>query len=765
MRAEAMTIPSCIRLILLSRYSLLAGLAAPVFIPLLAKFNPALLAGLLVLEEPWQLLHVTWLSLLLATFVLVSFRLTQLAGSVRFADYRESLRKSDAPHSAKAAGWRWRWLLLLAIGLPLPIVCLMYSLDDLSPPWQQYGMSPPSLGAAMISCGTLVALVLLAVLTAAQQLLLDPDVASVDLLPFERWPTFRRLKQFELPFVHAVGRKLALVVDLLGPGYTQKRPDSGQVMLAPGHAQMTLWLAIMVAFYLYSYLEIYSGRRIPSENGQLPALFFLLLWLLLIHDVLAGMAFLLDYYRVPVSVVVLGLSFASTTLFESDHVYELNPTYHARHPQTDAVPPAELDLQLSTVFDNWPLPKRTLVMVSAAGGGIQASAWTTRVLTGLDELYGESFTRSIGVISGVSGGSVGTMYYLAGGDWSGEGPTFNADSREEINANAETSSLEATAWGLAYPDLIRSFAPFLVDRHADRGWAIERSWESRIGQELRLRDWIAPIREHRMPVPIFNATLAETGQRLVISPVLQEPGAAANSAEECEFFNLYRDDDANPLVTTAVRLSATFPYVSPISRAEGMGVAEAKRYHVADGGYAENGGVFTVLDWANTLVERYAHKKRRPFDRILIIRILPFALHEQPDDAKPNQGWTYELLGPIDTIENVRTASQSERNDFDLELLTTPFEEVPVDRDVGGRGDTLPIYWTSFMFEPSDGYVAPLSWHLTTSQKQELRQAWDDLKQGGASQAAAAKANRLPIANRRSQSALTTLDRFFERVD
>jgi len=56
--------------------------------------------------------------------------------------------------------------------------------------------------------------------------------------------------------------------------------------------------------------------------------------------------------------------------------------------------------------------KRTLVVVTAAGGGIQASAWTAQVLTGLHERYKNTFTQSIGVISAVSGGSVGVMFFL-----------------------------------------------------------------------------------------------------------------------------------------------------------------------------------------------------------------------------------------------------------------------------------------------------------------------------------------------------------------
>ncbi len=43
------------------------------------------------------------------------------------------------------------------------------------------------------------------------------------------------------------------------------------------------------------------------------------------------------------------------------------------------------------------------------------------MLAGLDELYGPEFTRSVGMISGVSGGSVGAMYYLTHGDWTNGG--------------------------------------------------------------------------------------------------------------------------------------------------------------------------------------------------------------------------------------------------------------------------------------------------------------------------------------------------------
>src|SRR4029077_17910196 len=72
-------------------FSILVALDATVLVPLAAAAKPELLGSLLVLEEPWQLFNITWASLVLAIFVLVSFRITQVNASARFPDYRATL--------------------------------------------------------------------------------------------------------------------------------------------------------------------------------------------------------------------------------------------------------------------------------------------------------------------------------------------------------------------------------------------------------------------------------------------------------------------------------------------------------------------------------------------------------------------------------------------------------------------------------------------------------------------------------------------------
>ncbi len=323
-------------------------------------------------------------------------------------------------------------------------------------------------------------------------------------------------------------------------------------------------------------------------------------------------------------------------------------------------------LSLQTVFDakGWkfggkgatPEKGRTLVVVTAEGGGIQASAWAARVLTGLHKRYGKDFTRSIGLISGVSGGGVGAMYYLA--NWrDGDDDPLTDCACDNINRMSRASCMEASAWGITFPDFLRLGAPMFIPENVDRGWALEKSWlgqlqtvdGSRRADDWRLADMQDSVSAGRAPVPVFNATLVESGQRLLISPVSMFPSLPAEDASSSpvEFLPLFRDEANNLRVSTAARLSAGFAYVSPVccarrksvgdsnavlqSLTAAVGVAAAgrrtilksalervealKNAHVVDGGYVDNEGVFTVVDWLHYLTRLYGRKSGadRPF--------------------------------------------------------------------------------------------------------------------------------------------------------
>jgi Patatin-like phospholipase len=507
---------------------------------------------------------------------------------------------------------------------------------------------------------------------------------------------------------------------LLGPGYVLE-PEPGQAVLAPGHGLATLNLFVVILIYVLSY---WLAGPVSSEEtgGTLPAIFYVLLVWVLLHLALSGMAFLLDYIRFPVTLAVAGLSLLLALVNRTDHVFQL-----AR-----AEPAKDEPKNLRDLGGNWRIPKtagkdgkesRTLVVVTAAGGGIQAAAWTARVLTGLEETYDKSFADSLRVVSAVSGGSVGTLFYLDG-----------RANPSKVVENAEGSGLAATARGWAYPDLLRVILPALARRDWDRGSELEEVWRDRMAEKDKtLSQLVADLDTAGLPFPIFNATIAETGQRMLIAPALVDPNRQSqpdalhgDPSRGREWLELYPDFGGDQLyLSTAARLSATFPYVSPLARPlRPPGLTPAQQlqfdevaYHYADGGYVDNEGMVSLIEAMQQLIEANQQKTGGLFDRILVLRIEPFPRDRKVEAAKLSRGWFYAVFGPLDALQNVRSASQVERNDLASRLF----------RDaVRARG--IQVEFARLTFKAEKDYVPPLSWMLTDGQKKEIEEAWQHIK-------------------------------------
>ena len=383
--------------------------------------------------------------------------------------------------------------------------------------------------------------------------------------------------------------------------------------------------------------------------------------------------------------------------------------------------------------DNWQFPrgpdgKRTMVVVTTSGGGIQASAWTAKVLANMDAEC-SAFSESIGLVSGVSGGSVGSMYYLGKRGFrrnvrseENKPPVYMAiapRTRDAIQKAASDSSLEAIGWGLAFPDLAR-MVPGLnlkVNKEDDRGLALESQWWTRMGRdwtdakkgtidsekekeailmgELRMRDLLPATNTGLIPPMIFNATTVETGQRTMIATFATNPEATSSKAsmlfveyerlsKPIDFFGFYEPLflnplDVNPRVSTAVRMSSSFAYVTPVARPtlpksllnpKPSNLLKLRaNYHFCDGGYSENTGLVGAIRIITDLINQHiAEGSAPPFDRVLFLSIESF-----PDNVVETEndstGISSGFLGPLSAIFGSRVASQAERAELELELL------------------------------------------------------------------------------------------------
>ena len=481
----------------------------------------------------------------------------------------------------------------------------------------------------------------------------------------------------------------------LGPGYV-----GVDGKLRSDHAFALAGFVVLLLLYTVCYLmgSRTLGRGEPKW-GLLPSLAYVLILLMLLTAILSAFSFFLDRFRLPLILfVVLWTALAYFTA-DTDHIF-----FVSSPPQGGmALAAAGEGVHASLAETKGPAGggKPAMIVVCASGGGIQAAAWTARVLTGLQEEFGESFARSIRLISSVSGGSVGSLYYVGSYDPARGVPP--QDRLDAVLAAAATSSLEATAWGIACPDLLRIFVPLLVTQAHDRGWAIEQAWARALAgaddlMARRLSDWSRDVARGRRPGAVFNATIAESGNRLLLSTVdfPATPGAIIFGKDPA-----YAGADLS--VVTAARLSATFPYVSPIARAadraEGSPI-HVEGWHVADGGYYDNFGVMTAIEWLRAVIDRY----RSEVSRIAIVQIRAFP--EDRPAPELHSGWIFAAAGPVKTIMKVRTSTQIARNDLEIQMLQDQYR---------GLIETV-------VFRPRD--AGPLSWHLSEQELERLKRDW-----------------------------------------
>lgn len=504
------------------------------------------------------------------------------------------------------------------------------------------------------------------------------------------------------PVVSAwISRQLAALPGALPAGYLAAQQNA----LRAGHLAAAGFLVAVLIIYAVGYFAF--RPRIKPRRFQAPPLFFLLILVMMMTLFFSAATFFFDLLRIPVVLIFLAISFITYGLFNVDHFYELKPLPETAPKRAHVSPANEFLAALTERLDRQESSKRTLVVVCASGGGIQAAGWMTMVLTGLQEILGPAFPRAVGLISSVSGGSVGTLHYLDRFSSSGYP---EPDELTAIFDSATKESLDATAWGLAYPDLWRLMGlPFLPPRLLDRGTMIEVDWSSTMKQpETAFSHWRAGILQGKLPVPVFNATLVEDGRRFLLSPMCFGENI---DSRYIDFNTLYESYDIQ--AATAARLSATFPYVTPICRNDkGEPV-----YHIADGGYFDNFGVFTAVEWLDRWV--LPVKDALGIERLLLLQINAFPEESPAQGGSRKKGWVISLAGPLLTLFRVRNSTQIARNRREVKNLQS---RCAGQIDFASFSITFPKM-PSFT-DAKDEYTPPLSWKLTTAQKEAMRQAW-----------------------------------------
>jgi hypothetical protein len=486
-----------------------------------------------------------------------------------------------------------------------------------------------------------------------------------------------RLQRRGLPEVKPV----AAFLSFFGPGFQKEDGTSAH----EGH-YIALW-SFALCFLVYVAIGIGKFFRI-GDPPTVPTLADLLVFLMILCWGLSAVTFILDRFRIPLLLPFVLAAFVSAHVHATDHYF-----YMFSAKNSPDLPPAKV-IRAGK-------PGAAVVIVAASGGGIKAAAWTARVLTGLEESNPGIFGNSVRLISAVSGGSVGAMYFVSEYDAGGAGLPSNSNDLEKAVERAEASSLDDIAWGLVYPDFLRVFVP--VFKHLDRGRALEAALTRELPSARHhlsgpLGDWREGVLEGWRPAVIFNATVVETGERFLLGTTDLSYARGRTSLRDRQFPQFAGHDIS---LVTAARLSATFPYVSPAARPDIPGT----QIHAVDGGYTDNYGMATLLAWLDEALRAPGN----PVRRVLIIEI-----RASPADAEAPalswRGWPFQAYAPISAMLNVRNTGQLPRNQEELEILQRL-----------GASCNVDIKDAVFEYRPKD---APLSWHLSPNDEKQIEESW-----------------------------------------
>ena len=666
-------------------YWLRVPLLTFVFLGLLLPltFETALFRGLADLtlrEVKWA----SFMALLIAGSAMATTNLIFLYARARMLD--EPLSPPTTPYP--------RWGIWVFLAGHLPYILFLRSL------WTYAAAQPQHFPLADFGLysfwGWLMAIGAILLLTLLQLWFAKPSFEQPGpflILPLDAIPAVRgwlsRLHKARSPWsltgVNVPARWISRAAQrLLGAGYY-----SGDAML-PGHAFALCMLLLSLCIYFFGGLSAARELKAVQFSHWLPTIFWVLLGASLLCWLLAGAAYFWDPFRVPlltaVAVYLIAVAWLPVDQADRDFFFE---TSSAKAP-ADSFPTPQ------RIMDQARFHNRAIV-VAAAGGGIQSAAWTAQVLAGLQGNI-NGFDNSVAAISAVSGGSVGTLFYLQ------TLPAFPRAANVEPVGGAEASSLEAVAWGLVQPDLARALLPGFLRpwRHMDRGWALEQSFAQHARlQNVTLAELAARVKDG-FPAVIFNSTQVESGRPLVFTNS-RFPNRDQSSKPVDNFEDATPGRDVN--IESAVRMSASFPYVSPNARPAGSQAI----YHLADGGYYDNYGMTSLDAWL-----REAAPAGR---RLLVIRIVAFP----EDSAAPGkpENWFYQFVSPLLTVYNARGQGQILRDQAEFSAFRS-------DLKLSARVDYDDV---EFRFSPRDSAckaTPPLSWHLSQNEQSCILDAWNE---------------------------------------
>ena len=402
-------------------------------------------------------------------------------------------------------------------------------------------------------------------------------------------------------------------------GWEQVRPDITRFetakLLRVFHQNH--WNLFLIQVFLVLVI-LFLGLFNDQELLQFPAAMSALLLLAILLMAVGALTFWLrSWASVTVLVVLLGVNyFSSSTFLSRPHEaygmdYGQAPTPYTlerldalTHPDTLLADKA----QFLQILDRWraKFPEDTkpkMVLVAASGGGQRAALWTLKVLQELHGSTDGALTKHSFLYTGASGGVLGEAFFREIYLRSLSDGAINPTDTGYLN-QLSADNLNPILFSLLVNDLL--FRNQTLDYKGrtyakDRGFAFEEQLNKNTKGILdkSLEEYRMPESRALIPLLPVTALITNDGRKLVMSPhSISFLGTAAlgtalpnekkQSVDFMRFFAAH--DPGNLRFLTALRMSATFPFVTP-----NVGLPSSPIMKTMDTGLSDNFGIQDAL--------------------------------------------------------------------------------------------------------------------------------------------------------------------------
>ncbi len=482
-------------------------------------------------------------------------------------------------------------------------------------------------------------------------------------------------------------------------------------------------ITIFVLFTLGSLMD-FALFRIPAGAS-------LFIFVSVITAIVGAITYWFDEWRNSVNILILiAINFFTSfkTLNHTNKAYGLNYTTEAAAYNYEKLKAfcasnrIEKDKEATIeILEKWKekntgnaTTRPKMIFIGVTGGGLRSASWTVKVMQHLDSLTQGQLLDQTVLMTGASGGMLGLSYMreLHLRRQLKQRVDFYSDEHFE---NISTDLLNSLAFTMVSNDLFLPLTQFKVGEHLyrkDRGYILEQQFNENTDNILDkpISAYREAEREGMIPMMFLTPSIVNDARRLIISaqPVsymmiaplgIEYPDLV--EVDAVDFGWLFEEQEADSLLfTSALRMSATFPYILPNVHLPSQPEIEA-----VDAGFLDNYGLLS----AARFIQVFRGWIEENTGGIIFLQITSSS---QYTDIAPS-----ENKGAIETIFNpIGIAGQI----FSL-------QEYEQDNSLGFIYDLLGeenFNFVQFTFDPGedDKIKASISFHLTAQEKKMIEE-------------------------------------------